>query len=209
MRFQDVFVVVTDWLVLLAVAALLIAVYASWLLSYRTPKAATVGSSPWFSLPPWAQIVAGFAVSVVGAYVCYLLWTPLPVQASSGVSLFLRVVGLLLVGGGVVLWFYARRTLGSMMGLSTASAVQLNVDHRLIEDGPYALLRHPMYLGYWLLLAGLVILYHTWASLMILILTYASLSRRARREEQVLHDQFGAAWQSYTERVPMFFPHRK
>ncbi len=209
MRFQDVFVVVTDWLLLLAVATLLIAVYASWLLSYRTPKVATVGSSLWFSLPPWAQIAGGFAVSVVGAYVCYLLWIPLPIQVSSGVSLFLRVVGLLLVGGGVGLWFWARRTLGDMMGLSTASAAQLHVDHRLIQDGPYAIVRHPMYLGYWLLLAGLVVMYRTWTPLVILILMYASLSRRARREEQVLHDQFGAAWQSYTERVPMFFPHRK
>ena|GEM_PF-4490576 len=98
----------TDWLVIFAVVALLLAVYTSWLTSYRTPKVTPVGATLWFALPVWAQIGVGFAISGLGAYVGYLLWTPLPITVTPGVSLLLRLVGLVLIGGGVSLWFWAR-----------------------------------------------------------------------------------------------------
>jgi isoprenylcysteine carboxyl methyltransferase (ICMT) family protein YpbQ len=202
------FEAVTDWIAILAVAAMLGAAYASWLASYRAPKAAPVGSSFWFSLPVWAQIAVGFATTILGGYAGYLLWIPLPLTVSPGIALFLRLAGLALVCGGAGLWFWARWTLGAMMGVSTSSAAQLHADHRLIQHGPYALVRHPMYLGYWLVVAGLVVLYRTWTPLVILILILASLSRRARREEQALESAFGGEWRAYAARVPMFAPRR-
>lgn len=203
------FIAVTDGLVLLAVVALLVSVYWSWLHSYRVPKAASDNRSLWFSLPAWAQIVAGFAISLIGAAICYFLWLPLPILVSLDASLFLRIVGIVFIGGGVLLWFWARWALGAMMGISTASAAPLHDQHQLIQDGPYAIIRHPMYVGYWLLLLGLTITYRTWPLLIILILIIFSLSRRARREDLTLEAAFRDAWRQYAERVPMFIPRRK
>jgi protein-S-isoprenylcysteine O-methyltransferase Ste14 len=107
---------------------------------------------------------------------------------------------------GTILWLWSRWTLGAMMGLSTATASQLQVSHRLVQSGPYALVRHPMYLGYWLVLAGLAVMYRTVTPVVFLILMIASLSRRARREDEILGAAFGKAWQDYNERVPMFVP---
>lgn len=209
MGLQDSFAAVTDWLVVIVAAVLLAAVYESWLFSYRTPKRVPVGANPWFSLPPWAQIVAGFAVSLVSGYVLYRLWTPLPLSVSSGTALLLRIVGLNLVGSGTALWFWARRTLGRMMGISTSSAAQLTVDHRLVQNGAYAIVRHPMYLGYWLFLAGVLVIYRTWMPILLLILLVAAFSKRARREELVLGAAFAEEWRAYAQRVPMFMPHWK
>ncbi len=96
-----------------------------------------------------------------------------------------------------------------MMGISTASAAQLQVHHRLIQHGPYAVVRHPMYLAYWIVLAGLAVVYRTWTPLVVLVLMVSSLSERARREDQVLEAAFGEAWRKYAERVPMFTPRKK
>jgi len=203
---QEIFEVVTDWITIFFVVVLLGAVYLSWLASYRTPKGALVGSSLWFALPVWAQIAVGFGMTALGVYVGYLMWKPLPFTVSPDLSLLLRGVGVVFTGGGAALWFWARRILGAMMGVSTGSTAQLQVDHKLIQHGPYALVRHPMYLGYWLVLVGLVATYRTWTPLVFLILMLISLSRRAGREEQALESAFGGEWRTYAARVPMFVP---
>ncbi|MFQ6059099.1 MAG: methyltransferase family protein [Anaerolineae bacterium] len=113
-------------------------------------------------------------------------------------------LGLFLVGVLLVLW--ARWTLGAMYGVSTSCAVQLKERHRLIQHGPYALVRHPMYLGYWLLLAGVALIYRTWSPLLFLAMFVPAFYRRAQREEQALEAMFGAEWQAYAARVPMFVP---
>lgn len=209
MGHQDLFIAVTDALVVMGTLALLAAAYGSWLASYLTPKLAPVGANLWFLLPPWAQVLAGFAVSVVCGYAFFQLWTPLPFSVSPGIALLLRIVGLVFVIGGIALWFWARWNLGRMMGISTSSAAQLTVDHRLVQNGAYAIVRHPMYLSYWLLLAGLFLTYRTWMPLVLLALLGVALFMRARREELVLQAAFGEEWRLYLERVPMLIPHRK
>lgn len=200
------FEILTDWLVLLVMAAVLMVLYGGWLASYRTPKAAPVGTSLWFRLPAWGQMAAGLIISAAGAYSGYLLWLPIPVRVASGLSIALRIIGLLPVLSGALFFLWARLTLGVLYNASTSSAVQLHADHRLIQHGPFALVRHPMYLSYWLMLFGLLILYRTWMPLIALIMMVASLTRRARREDQVLQATFGDEWTDYARRVPMFLP---
>jgi isoprenylcysteine carboxyl methyltransferase (ICMT) family protein YpbQ len=200
---------ITDWIVLLVIAFVLCVIYAGWLASYRTPKASLIGTSIWFRLPAWGQIAAGLVISVVGAYGSYLLWIPIPVALSPGISLSLRIGGLLIVLSGVPFFLWARRTLGALYNTSTSSAVQLHANHRLIQHGAFALVRHPIYLSYWLMLFGLLVIYRTWMPLLALVMMIISLSNRARREDQVLAATFGEAWQEYAERVPMFLPQRR
>lgn len=74
-----------------------------------------------------------------------------------------------------------------------------------MTSGPYALVRHPMYLGILLTGLGGILLYRTW-TLVFIALTGMGLVLRARREEQVLAAEFGQAWQDYCLRVPVFSP---
>lgn len=120
--------------------------------------------------------------------------------------MLLRLVGLVPFLGGVALMLWGRWALGPMWGVSTSLGVQLRVHHRLVKHGPYALVRHPMYLGYWLMFAGALIVYRTWALLIYTLSLIFSLYRRARREEQALATTFGPEWHAYTTRVSMFLP---
>lgn len=203
------FETLTDWLVLLVMAVVLCMLYGGWLASYRTPKAAPVGTSLWFRLPAWGQIAAGLVISVVGAYCSYLIWLPMPVALSPNISIVLRISGLVVVLSSALFFLWSRQTLGALYNASTSSAVQLHANHRLIQHGPFSLVRHPIYLSYWLMLFGLLIIYRTWMPLFALIMMMISLSKRARREDQVLAATFGEDWNQYARRVPRFFPHRR
>ncbi len=96
-------------------------------------------------LPAWAQIVGGLAISVLLAYLGYLLWIPLPFAISPDAEGILRIVGLALFLAGLLSVLWARWTLGTLYGVSTSFAAQLQTQHQLIQHGPYALVRHPMY----------------------------------------------------------------
>ncbi|MFQ5944379.1 MAG: methyltransferase family protein [Anaerolineales bacterium] len=194
-----------NWFVAALSAVLLAVIVISWLISFRTQKTIAFGSSKWFSIPVWALIGAGFAALAFFGYLGYRLWIPLPISTPGGVLNLFRFAGLALFLAGWLLMLWARWALGGMYGVSTASAVRLRSQHRLVRHGPFAFIRHPMYLGIWLVLLGLTLLYRTWAPLVLLVI-FLPLYRRAQREEAALAATFGEEWQIYSARVPMFLP---
>lgn len=207
MNALDAFETVANWLIAVSAAILLGVIVVSWLASYRQPKAAPIRSGDWFFvLPVWAQITAGFAACLLFTYLGYLFWIPLPLTVSPMTSWIVRVVGLALFLPGWLLVMWARWALGSMYGVSTSFVAPLQARHQLIQHGPYAFVRHPMYLGYWLVLAGVTLIYLTWTPLVILLVCLASFYRRAQREEAALAAAFGAEWQAYQMRTKFLIP---
>jgi protein-S-isoprenylcysteine O-methyltransferase Ste14 len=97
-------------------------------------------------------------------------------------------------------------TLGRMWGISTSRQVKLLPDHQLIAGGPYALIRHPMYLGWWVALLGALLIYRTWILVLLLTMSLVVFYRRARIEETTLAVRFGAEWQAYVKRTKFLVP---
>ena len=56
---MNLWIAITNWIVIVGAVVLLTVIVANWLATYRTPRAAPAGSSSWFALPAWAQIGAG------------------------------------------------------------------------------------------------------------------------------------------------------
>jgi protein-S-isoprenylcysteine O-methyltransferase Ste14 len=133
------------------------------------------------------------------------LWRPIPVQLSEWAQPVAAVLGGLLLVGGCALYLCGLRALGVMFGPSSGFGVALHAGHRLIDAGPYALVRHPMYLAVMLAAWGSLMLYRTWATLAFAIMMLGVIVR-AQREERVLSDEFGEAWREYAARVPCWFP---
>jgi protein-S-isoprenylcysteine O-methyltransferase Ste14 len=78
---------------------------------------------------------------------------------------------------------------------------------QLIIDGPYALVRHPMYVAVlWMGLCA-VVLYASAAPLFLLGLLYLVLDRKAALEETYLRAHF-ADYEAYADKVGRFLPRR-
>lgn len=81
----------------------------------------------------------------------------------------------------------------------------LKTGARLITDGPYAWVRHPMYVCVlWMGLAA-VVLYASWIKVVALIALTGVLWLKATVEEKALLQQF-PEYSAYANRVPRFIP---
>jgi protein-S-isoprenylcysteine O-methyltransferase Ste14 len=72
----------------------------------------------------------------------------------------------------------------------------------LMTSGPYALSRHPMYIGELALWLGLAILFGSPVALAGFAVMFAVMRRLATREEAGLEAAFGDAYRRYKARVP-------
>jgi len=156
-------------------------------------------------MPIWANLALVLVGLGLAGLMLYYLWIPF-IQVSTTASVVLGVAGLVvyLVGLWFVLW--ARRTLGRNWGLSTSRQVKLLDDHVLIQDGPFAWVRHPMYFGWLMCMLGLTLLYPVWMILVLLISCLVAFPARAHREESALAERFGEQWNTYAARTRFMIP---
>ena len=114
-----------------------------------------------------------------------------------------RLGGVGLMAGSVWLGMDAVRTLGKNWSL----AARVITDHELIATGPYAFVRHPIYTGMLGMLIANGLVFGTWYSLLAGIAIYwLGTALRTRREEALLRQTFGAAYEDYARRVPPLLP---
>jgi len=109
-------------------------------------------------------------------------------------------VALTCVGVGLAIW--ARKTLGR----NWSDKVVLKVRHELIRSGPYRYLRHPIYTGVLLAVAGTALAIGEWRGVAALALLAANYFIKATREERILAENFGEAFQEHKRRTGFFLP---
>lgn len=170
------------------------------LASVRRPAGRESGPGARFLRAP----ILGLA-TLLFATVTVRLWRPLPLALPARVRADCLALGALLYFPGLGLYLWGLRTLGAMFAPSTGFGVRLQVGHRLVTTGPYALVRHPMYLAVITTGAGGLLLYRTWSMLLFAVAMFG-LIVRARREEGALSVELGAAWEAYRGRVPAWLP---
>jgi len=80
----------------------------------------------------------------------------------------------------------------------------------LSANGPYAVVRNPMYLGRYFLILGVLMLPGApWILLPFTVLYYFYMLNRVRREEETLRGIFGKEYDEYCAEVPRFLPASK
>ncbi|MBI3760610.1 MAG: isoprenylcysteine carboxylmethyltransferase family protein [Chloroflexi bacterium] len=83
---------------------------------------------------------------------------------------------------------------------------QAQQSHQIAATGPYAIVRHPQYAGFILIMLGFLFQWPTLPTLImfpILVLMYVRLARREERESSAA---LGEAYAHYTANTPAFFP---
>ncbi|MBV9875540.1 MAG: isoprenylcysteine carboxylmethyltransferase family protein [Verrucomicrobia bacterium] len=107
---------------------------------------------------------------------------------------------LMLCGFAFAIW--ARRHIGRFW----SARVTLKEGHRLIESGPYSLVRHPIYSGLLLSMAATVMTVGTVQSVCGYALLVGALVFKLVAEERLLAANFGEAYQGYQKRVKALIP---
>ena len=93
------------------------------------------------------------------------------------------------------------------LGKQWAIQAQIVEDHKLITNGPYAIVRHPIYTGMlgMLIATGLVTTYP--AILAAAVAVYiVGFYVRTSQEEKLLREAFGSEYEAYAKRVPALVP---
>jgi protein-S-isoprenylcysteine O-methyltransferase Ste14 len=92
------------------------------------------------------------------------------------------------------------------IGKYWSGSVSLHEGHQLIRTGPYARIRHPIYTGILLALAGVILLDGRYIALAAFALFLAGLTVKAKMEEALLSGEFGAAFDEHRRQTGFFLP---
>jgi protein-S-isoprenylcysteine O-methyltransferase Ste14 len=108
-----------------------------------------------------------------------------------GPSVLLIVVSIVALIPGVIIWIW------SVILILTKVPQKI-----LITNGPYSLVKHPLYTGVALcVLPWFGFLCNTWLGLLLGIIVYIGSRLFSPEEEAVLSKVFGPAWEEYKEKV--------
>ena len=122
-------------------------------------------------------------------------------QAYQARSTLLGAIGAALVLLGIALAVFARVYLGRNWGMPMSR----KEEPELVTGGPYAFVRHPIYSGIILAMLGSAIGESIiWALPLVLFAPYFLYS--ARREEELMREQFPAQYPDYMRRTKMIVP---
>ncbi len=173
--------------------------WALWALSW-------IGAAFWSSR---AQARAGFATEATYRLPLILgyaaLFSPFWLRMAPLID-WPRSVGWLIdlvaVGGFAICW-WARIHLGSLW----SGSITRKEDHKIIDTGPYAYVRHPIYTG--ILIAGFAaaLIEARWIAALGAAVVTIGFYQKARFEEGFLRKELGEeTYNSYAARVPMLIP---
>ena len=167
-------------------------VAASWWSGRTERRAATCD--------PWIYRIVIFAGAVLIAPWTSRALVERPTWQLGYYGAFALVV-VMLMGLGLTWW--ARILLGRLW----SSAITRKEKHRLVDTGPYAFVRHPIYTGLIIALLATAATEATRVALLGALLVALGLWVKARAEEYFLLSELGLeAYASYRRRVPMLVP---
>lgn len=112
-------------------------------------------------------------------------------------------VGTLLEAAFLALFYESHRQLGRNWSVS----LQIRDNHHLVTDGLYRYVRHPMYTSFWLWALAQFFLLPNWVAGLAGLLGVAILYfSRVGKEEAMMRNAFGAAYDDYAARTGRVFP---
>jgi protein-S-isoprenylcysteine O-methyltransferase Ste14 len=168
-----------------------------WLASaLTTKKSATHEPGPWRVLRLSILTVTFILLLTNWLWIGPLGWRFVPDNVG------IRSVGVAATVAGLVLCVWARMHLGA----NWSDKVVLKVDHQLVQSGPYAYLRHPIYSGVLLAIAGTATAVGEWRGLLALVLMGTNYFVKARREERILSSRFGEEFDAYRRQAGFLVP---
>ena len=156
-------------------------------------------SEDWAVVPFLGLTLAGFVVAV------YDFWV------LQGLSLRLStplVVGVLMVAFGGYMRVTSRKALMEAgFGLLNSARLQIVEDQRLVTEGVYGHIRHPLYLGEIARNLGFTLVLSSLYSFALVLAGCLFLPFRMEIEERMLLERFGEEYEEYMARTKRLIPY--
>jgi protein-S-isoprenylcysteine O-methyltransferase Ste14 len=111
-------------------------------------------------------------------------------------------VGLVITSLGLAFAVLARLYIGK----NWSPLIQVKEGHELIQTGPYAVVRHPIYSGLMLATLGTAIAYGELSGFAGFMMVVAAWGYKSRLEEAAMAEQFGAQYEKYRSHVKGLIP---
>ena len=112
------------------------------------------------------------------------------------------------IGGGVLaisLWVFWRSH--ADLDRNWSVSLEIRERHVLVTHGVYRSIRHPMYAAIFLFGLAQALLLHNWLAGFSALVTFVPLYLvRTPREERMMRDQFGEAYEAYSRRTGRLIP---
>jgi protein-S-isoprenylcysteine O-methyltransferase Ste14 len=115
---------------------------------------------------------------------------------------WLRWTGGALGSVSFVLYGWSQATLGK----AWSPHLQMREEHHLVTTGPYARIRHPIYLALIGFLTGIALVTANWFFVALLVVSIVVLALRIPKEEQMMIEDFGEEYKAYMHRTGSLFP---
>jgi protein-S-isoprenylcysteine O-methyltransferase Ste14 len=172
------------------------AIFLVWLPGYFTRKRTSSVPNPALQVPATALLVICFV----------LLFYPRALGLGASITpptpLF-GSIGLVLDIAGVAFAIWARVTLGRNW---SGTVIATQEGQELVRTGPYAIVRHPIYTGLLLAIAGTALTIGTLASYLGVVAGAVALLIRVGIEEKQMREQFGPAHEAYRQHTWKLIP---
>jgi len=124
--------------------------------------------------------------------------------AGKSLEIGLAILTMILAIGSVWFCSAAIRTLGEQWSL----AARVVEGHKLVTQGPYSVVRNPIYTGMFGMLLATALAVSHWIGLLFAILMFGiGTAIRVHSEEKLLREMFGIDFDDYANKVPAVIPY--
>lgn len=120
-----------------------------------------------------------------------------------GLLIRVRVVSLIIYGSGLLIRYWSLIVLGKHF----TRGISVKPEQELVKAGLYSYLRHPLYLGLFLLTIGAVSFMGNWIGIIFaLIVMFIALRNRILNEEKHLTETLGLRYERWKDDKDRFLP---
>lgn len=168
-----------------------------WLVGAAFAKPTAKMGSPWLRLTHLVlAIVGGFCIGDKRLDWGWLSDRFLPFSVN------ILFVGAILTVIGCIGAIWARAALGS----NWSGSPVVKQDHVLVQSGPYALTRHPIYTGFVIAVFGTALAVCRYRAILGFVLVLVSILIKMAQEEKLMSESFPEDYANYRNRVKALVP---